>query len=263
MQLRRKRDYASNLLRFSRGYQNTAEKLERLLFEDQDPSVQREALYALLNLPGPSIKASLTRIIETHPDATLRQKATDRLKKVGQETAFTEQMLAALETSQSHPLAKRRAEAVQTLKMWTAARVHTVLTDIAFNDPSLEVQREALDALRERGGLEDMARIARIARKHPYPTMRTRAVRSIDNMQADDRLPLLEEIIFNDENMEVQMAALDRLKGALEVEMAVTALQKIAEEHPNQKIRNLAREAVTIDAFRRTRRNIKNMQRDQ
>ena len=76
-------------------------------------------------------------------------------------------------------------------------------------------------------------------------------------------LPLLEEIIFNDENMEVQMAALDRLKDAPEDEMAVTALQKIAEEHPNQKIRNLAREAVTIDAFRRTRRNIKNMQRDQ
>ena len=150
--------------------------------------VQREAYDALQKLPGLSIKASLTRIIETHPDASLRQKATDRLKKVGQETAFTEQMLAALETSQSDPLAKRRAEAVQTLKTWPEAKVHTVLSDIAFNDPSLEVQREALNALRERGGLEGMARIARIARKHRYPTMRIRAVRSMDDMTADDRL---------------------------------------------------------------------------
>ena len=245
---RRKRGFVSNLQRSSRGYQNTAEKLERLVFEDQDPSVQREAYDALQDLPGPSIKASLARIIETHPDATLREKATDRLKKVGQEAAFTEQMLAALETSQSHPLAKRRAEAVQTLKTWTTARVYIVLIDIAFDDPSLEVQREALDALRERGGLEGMARIARIARTHPNPTMRTRAVRSMDDMTADDRLPLLEEILFNDENMGVRMAALDRLKDAPEVEMAVTALQKIAEEHPNEQIRNLARQH--LDAVR-------------
>ena len=84
------RGFIFNPQRFSESYRNTAEKLERLVFEDQDPSVQQEAFDALQNLPGPAIKASLTRIIETHPDAKLRQKAFSRSAEISFEEVITD-----------------------------------------------------------------------------------------------------------------------------------------------------------------------------
>ncbi len=97
-----------------------------------------------------------------------------------------------------------------------------------------------------------MAGIARIARKHPTPMMRLEAVQSIDDMQADDRLPLLEEIIFNDENFKVQDEAFKRLYNAPEAEVAAPSLRRIAEEHPNKFFRNLARQKQRLGAARET-----------
>ena len=243
---RRQRDYVSRFQAAAREYQSTAVKLERLVFEDEDPSVQQEALEALMNLPGGAIKPSLERIIATHPDATLREKATARLRAVHTKEALNKQMVAALETSHNNPRASERAEAVKMLKDWTSPSVFRLLSSIAFDDPSVEVQMTALSALRERGGLEGMAQIAYIVRNHTNPMMRLQAVQSIDDMQADDRLPLLEEITFNDEDPTVQEEALMQLSSAPEVEMTIPALQRVAEEHPSLLFRATARQRLGV-----------------
>lgn len=176
------------------GYEKTALLLEELIFENQNLSVQLETLDELRELPGESSLPSLINVAERHPRSIVRNEAVQWLGRLGD------------------------ADVVYTLER------------IAFGDRSLSVQMEALDALRDRGGLESMARLARIARTHPSAEMRAEAVQSIDAMKADDRLPLLEEIIFRDENLDVRMEALDLLKDAPEAG-AVPILRKIARRY--------------------------------
>ena len=230
----------------STGYQGTAEKLERLAFEDQNPAVRQEAFDALAKLPGRTIKPALTRVIETHPDAALRTKAALRLQEVAEEEAFNIRMVKALKTSRTAPLASERLAAVQTLKEWTAPQLSGSLAGIVFDDASYTVQKEAFLALREREGIQTMAYIARIARTHPNPKMRIHAVLSMGDMQADDRLPLLEEIAFNDEDSEVQREALLQLSDAPEVEMAVLALHRVVEQHPTKLLRRFAQRRLEV-----------------
>ena len=140
----------------------------------------------------------------------------------------------------------RRIEAVKVLEDLLSKNVFSTLADVAFNDPSLEVQMEALDALRDRGGsnLGALARLARIIRRHPNPAMRIEAVQSIDRMNDDDRLPLLEEVIFDDESLEVRREALDLLIDAAEAE-AVHILTKITQRQSlPEALRKEASEAL-------------------
>ena len=75
---------------------------------------------------------------------------------------------------------------------------------------------EALDALRDRGDWDGTSWVVHMARNHPSAQMRIEAVQSIDEMKAEDRLPLLEEIIFRDDNLDVRQEALDLLLDAPE-----------------------------------------------
>ena len=211
MQRRTLNPITVNARRIPDSYASTAVKLERLVFEDDDPSVQREAFDALRNMTGGAIKASLVRIAQTHPNEALRAQAVDRLKEVDREAAVAERMRAAVDVSRNHPEADQRAEAVQSLQDWQSREFFTVLTDIAFTDPSREVQEEALDAIRDRGGLESWARLARIAREHPNAGMRSEAVQSLDGLNSDDLLDVLEEILLSDPSLDVRMEALDLL----------------------------------------------------
>jgi HEAT repeat protein len=200
-----------NAPRITDTYASTAAKLEGLILEDEDPSVQEEAFEALLNVPGDAAQASLMKIGAFHLDKGLRDRALDRLKEIDQEAALEDRMQAALDVSRNHPDADQRGEAVQALKNWPSGQFFTVMTDIAFTDPSQAVQEEALDAIRDRSGLESWARLARIAREHPNAVMRSEAVQSLDGLNTNDLLDVLEEILLSDPSLDVRMEALDLL----------------------------------------------------
>ena len=90
-----------------------------------------------------------------------------------------------------------------------------------------------------------MALLARIIRTHPDPAIRTEAVQSIDNMMPEDRLPLLEEVVLHDDNLEVRTEALDRLIDAPETEGAASILANIARrQRLPESLRQEAAEAL-------------------
>ena len=223
-------------------YADTAQRLETLIFDSDDQAVQLEALDALANLSARISLPSLERIADTHPDTQVQSQATrlvdivtERLKNEEQHTITWSQALKDLD----HEDKAQRIQAVKALEASASRRATGVLTKVAFNDPSTEVQAEALDALRDRDGLEALAAIARIARQHPNAAIRTEALHSMGTMALHDKLDVLEEVIFNDESPSVQSAALVLLKD-LPKELSMPLLGTIARRHPNATIRDEA-----------------------
>ena len=219
---------------------DTAERLAALIFEDESEAVQREALEALANLSAKASMPRLEQIAQTHRNEQIRNEAALRL------THVQEQADAAQEAEQvwdqaledlKHAPASRRLEALRIISALRLKKPFRLLTEIAFNDPSVDVQMEALAALGNRGGLEAMAGIARVAREHPSAAMRAEAVQSMQAMSLDDQQEVLKEVIFNDNHRKVQLEALNVLAN-LPGEAAVPALEIIARRHPDKQIRN-------------------------
>ena len=230
-------------------HQSTAERLEALIFSDESETVQLEALEALANLHGDAALPSLKKIAQTHPNERTRRKATDQMGRVEAKVAASQQDQAtwneALE-GLKHKQVDRRITAVKTLEDLKSRNVFSTLGSVVFTDPSQDVQREALDAIRDRSGasLEAMALLARIIRTHPDPEIRIEAVQSIDNMSAEDRLPLLEEVIFRDDDLDVRAEALYMLIDAEEAE-AWSILARLAQrENLPRSLREAAAEAL-------------------
>ena len=228
-------------------YQNTAERLEALVFSDETETVQMETLKELVKLPGETALTSLANIADRHANEQIRRTAQlymtmARVRAVADQLEKTKwnQALEDLEKDQ----VSLRIEAVKTLEGLKTGNVFFILSDVAFEDPSLEVQMEALDALRDRGGLEGMARVARIARSHPNTAMRIEAIQSIDVMNPGDRLPLLAELIFRDDDLDVRTEALELLIDAPEAD-ALPILEKISRrENLPASLREAAAEAL-------------------
>ncbi len=230
-------------------HQSTAKRLETLVFKDESEETQLEAVKVLANEPGEAALPSLKKIAWTHPNEAVRERAARYATEVEVKVKAAqeeEEMWAQAIEDLKHDDVSQRIIAVKTLEDLPTKNVFNVLSDVVFNDPSVEVQMEALDALRDKGGSNfgPMALIARIIRNHPNPAIRVEAVQSIDNMKADDRLPLLEEVIFRDGDLPVRTEALERLIDAPET-AAMPILARITRRYTlPESIRHQAAEAI-------------------
>ncbi|MEM6796764.1 MAG: HEAT repeat domain-containing protein [Acidobacteriota bacterium] len=192
-----------------------AEALEALLWGEEPLDVQEEALEALEDMGhwgeeaavalAPDVEVLLTRVVRDHPRADLREEAVSSLAELLDDEAL--------------PL----------------------LREIVFQDESLEVQEEALDAVAELSGAEDF--LIETARDHPHAELREEAVEYLAERSGDRVIGALEEVIYLDPSLSVQEEALESL-GELPGTEGLALLVKVARTHPNREMRSEALEVL-------------------
>ena len=183
--------------------------------------IQREALETLARIEEDKALELLVQIAQTHADPRIRREGIDQLRDID------ELRLSAFPKA-----------------------VDCLVSIVNQKDELEENQREALDAIADIENNRATDELIRIAGTHINPRIREEAIDRLSDM---DELKLsttpkvikcFESIIDNQEQPEkIQRKALDALLD-IERQDVRAYIQKIATNHPKQKIRREAQEAV-------------------
>ena len=99
-----------------------------------------------------------------------------------------------LEVARKHPDIETRRSAVEAVGRISGTESREALEHIVSEDPSEDVQRQAVEVL---GRREDatVERLAGIARNHPNSNVRREAVDMIGRMDSEEAVRVLEKLI--------------------------------------------------------------------
>lgn len=220
--------------------------LEEIIFNDENFKVQDEAFKRLYNAPEAEVAApSLLRIAEEHPSKLFRNLARQkpRLEAARETDDEDDYSWSQALDDLRHPSASRRLKALDKVEEKKSIDLITTLADMAYEDPSLEVQLDILDIFRDRGDWDGDSWVVHIAQNHPNARMRNEAVQSLQNQDAETIQPVLERIVFDDASLEVQQEALDLLKDLPDA-FSVPVLIKVVQNHPVEAMRQEAFEEL-------------------
>jgi HEAT repeat protein len=183
--------------------ENALDELMKIYQNESDVQVKRAVLQALAETKSTRGQTRLLEIARSDNNAELRRHAIHRLAERGE--AVVEDMIKLYESERASEV--RRA-VLQSLSEIKSTRVEDKLFEVARDDASVELRRQAIRLLGERAGK-----------------------RSLDFLSATAQSP--------DGNTEVQMQAV-RAISERKADESVPILIKIAKTHPNQLIRKQA-----------------------
>ena len=183
--------------------------LKAIASGDPNPDVQREAVETLGELKeSPGALAAITEFARTHPNSDVRRASIEKLGELAP-TAETGRLLAG----------------------------------IIANDRNEDVQREAVETLGEMGEV-GLAAVMDIARSHPDPEVRRKAIETVaEHAPAAQALDLVAQIARRDRDPDVQRRAVETL-GELHDDRAYNLLIELARTHPVSDVRRRAIETL-------------------
>jgi HEAT repeat protein/beta-lactamase regulating signal transducer with metallopeptidase domain len=249
-------------------------QLARIAREDASVEVQREAVETLGEVKDPRAVAALIEIARTHPHAEVRREAIETigdampgdegiafLARAAREDKDPDIQREAVETLgeiengrglaavteilKTHPGMDARREAIETLRdHLPPADAVTLLTRVAREDQSVEVQREAAESL---GQVPDGAAVMALfdlARTHPQVDVRREAVETLgDAPVSKDVVDFLTRIAREDTSVEIQRQAIETL-GEVDGGRGLAEVAQLALTHPNVDTRREAIETL-------------------
>ena len=194
-------------------------QLKRLAVEDGAGGVQEEAVDTLAGLKRADTLATLTEIARTHPRSETRRQAVEAL-------------------------GDRVAGDLNDQQPGDRAAVLDVLSNLATNDPDIEVQAAAAETLGAISGPDAIARLRDVIASQANERVRARAVESLaDHQSAAEVAPMLKRIALSDTSPRVAEEAVDALAD-LRDGAGIPALTEIVREQPDTRIWRLALEAL-------------------
>ena len=177
------------------------------------PELRREAIQALTNFRAEQVVEPLIGLLDD-PDIEVQCKAVDALGKIG-----GNQAIDALVKTLDRP--ELRREAIQTLTNIRTKQVVETLIGL-LDDPDIEVQRKAVDAL---GKIGDNRSIDALVKTLDRPELRWDAIQALTNIRSEQVVePLIG--LLDDPDIEVQRKAVDAL-GRIRNNRAIEALLEI------------------------------------
>ena len=179
-----------------------ADLLVWLAFEDGASHLRREATETLAQLPVDLALPRLVRIAWESPDASVARQAAEALGRVHDERA-----VAALDS-------------------------------IAHTHADASVQRQAAEALENFAPHAAVPRLRRIAWTHPRADVQRQAVEALGRFSG--AVALLDSIVFSHPNWGTRSQALEAL-GQIGTPAALAILRRVAEQHPDARLREDAR----------------------
>jgi HEAT repeat protein len=252
--------------------------LTELTRESDDPDVRREAAEGFADQPAAQALPALESVIATSRDEDVLGEAVEALGDLDDPAALP----ILVQIASAHANASAQQEAVETIGDLDVAGVVDALTKMAWEHPNATIRDEAVETLGDRkDDARAVAAVERILREHPDEQTQVEAIGTLAEMSAEaipaqilelvesGRSPLirreaieeiadaldkivdaraldsaeqiLERAIYNDPDTSVRMEALDAL-GDLPGDRADRALRKIADGHPDARVRREAAE---------------------
>jgi beta-lactamase regulating signal transducer with metallopeptidase domain/HEAT repeat protein len=153
------------------------EHLRKLAQTHADAELRREAMETLVEHLGASDAiAALRQAIESDRDVDVQRDAVERLAEVNDARARD----ALVEVARSHKDVDVRAEAVESLAdALSAPDTAKILAEIVRQDLAERVRKEALEALADLAGGQGIAALIEIARSHAEAEIRREALESL------------------------------------------------------------------------------------
>lgn len=229
------------------------ERINRVLLEDPDPVVRKQAIENLWEAEGKDLALTLTRMVNEDPDLEVRRRAAEALSKfvylcemekipadVREHIEAT--LLELLEESPSRDLKRRALEAL-------GYSSHIDLRkkiEASYDSGDEEDLRSSLMAMGRSADPEWRDKIeAQI--NHPAPRVRAEAARAIGEIQSRGSALLLIELL-EDPKDQVRAAAIWSL-GQVGGDMAREALEALGEGKAGDQDRDEIEQALEHIAF--------------
>jgi HEAT repeat protein len=252
--------------------------LTELARESEDANVRREAAEGFGAQPAAQAIPAIETLLASTNDEAVLDEAIEALGELGDASVIP----LLLQIARTHDNGQARQEAVETIGDIDAPDVVEALSRLAWDQPDPEVRNEAIETLGDRkDDAAAMAAIERIVREHPSEDAQVEAIETLAEM-SEEALPaqivalvesgrsarirreaieqiadaldtiadaqaldtaeqLLERVIYNDPDVGVRIEALDAID-ELPSDRAARTLRKIADGHPDPRVRREAAE---------------------
>ncbi len=232
-------DMAAELVR-AIGYHG-GDEVARFLIETIDRSTHGEtreaAVRGLAFQGGPAAGRKLIELARKEPNPEVREEAVQALGGLHTEESF--RTLASLAESAPTEI---RVEAIESLSDHRRPEGTRLLRKFLNNADVEDVAEAAVEALAEDPDAFDV--LVQAARRNPWPEAREEAMEAVVELDADRALPVLEDIIARERDMEVAADAVEAME-ELPPEIAVTALFRILDNAAEPDVHEAALEALS------------------
>jgi HEAT repeat protein len=169
---------------------NLVEELMKIYASEPDLDVKRVVLHALSETRSPGAQAQVLHLARTEPNPEMRKRAIRVLGERG-EAAIGD--LLSLYDAERVPDLKRTA--LQSLGEIKSTRVEDKLFEVARQDESLDLRRQAIRLLGERASRRSLDFLSATAQSADGNTeVQVQAVRAISERKAEEAVPLLIKI---------------------------------------------------------------------
>jgi HEAT repeat protein/beta-lactamase regulating signal transducer with metallopeptidase domain len=242
-------------------------QLARVAREDASTEVQREAVETLGEVKDARAVSALVEIARTHPTREVRREAIETLGeampgdeaiaflgRAAREDADSELQREAIETLgeiedgrglatvtellRTHPGVEARSEALETLReRLPAAEAVALLSRVAREDKSVEVQREATESLGEVHDNASVQALFELARTHPEVEVRREAIETLGQAASSkEGVDFLARIAREDKSVDLQREAIETL-GEVDGGRGLAEVAQLALTHPTLDVR--------------------------
>ena len=215
-----------------------------------DPDARREAVEALGARPEPAAAEALTSIARQDKDRDIQLEAVETLGDFEDKRGAS----ALLDLAQSHPDGEIRREAIETLG--DALPPETAVGQLKkfLADPDPAVVEEAVDTIAASENESSRATLMELARSHASLDVRREAVEALaqhagahgeGQASSESRaiVDLLSSLATTDRSLDVQIEAAEAL-GEIGGAAANGALRELARTHPDEEVRGEAIESL-------------------
>ena len=195
-----------------------AEALTAIARQDKDREMQREAVETLGDFEDKRGTSALLDLAQSHPDVEIRREAIETLGDV----LPSETAVGQLKKFLADPDPAVVEEAVDTIAASDSESSRATLMELARSHSSLDVRREAVEALAQHAGGHGEGK----------PGSESRAI-----------VDLLASLATTDRALDVQTEATEAL-GEIGGAAANGALRELARTHPDEQVRSEAIESL-------------------
>jgi HEAT repeat protein len=187
--------------------EEAADELMKIYTNDGHLEVKRAALRSLAETKSPRAQPRLLEIARTDPNKDLRRQAIRVLGERGE--SAIDDLMKLYDTEQ---VVEVRKTALQSLAEIKHTRVEDKLFEVARQDPSVDLRRQAIRLLGERVGKRAFEFLSATAQSTDGNTeVQVQAVRAISERRSEESVPLLIKIARSHPNQLVRKQAIRSL----------------------------------------------------
>jgi beta-lactamase regulating signal transducer with metallopeptidase domain/HEAT repeat protein len=167
--------------------------LRRIIFEDEDFSMQIKATETLSNLESAQAVELLLKVAETHKQINVQSKAAEALGNVHEHELAIRALQNILETNSESLV---RVSAIEALGNIEDSRAAAIIMRSVLNDVSEDVRAEAAESLGHLRGSAEILKFIEESLANPRVSYRVKIelMEALNDMADDAGLPLLKKI---------------------------------------------------------------------